>query len=456
MLFRIGLSLILLFMFCLGCDNTSNRLVRVGNTFIYAEQVSREANALTKAIENRLMLLDAEKTKLAETPTVKKRLEQTARKQLYYFTADKEIARKIITEEDVREAYKRELYEIRMRHIFLPTSMDKKAAIEILSSLRQRILRGEAFTNLVRSFSRDTLTLGKGGDLGFIKYGEGDFGTEFYENVMRMKKGFVSPPLQSEKGYHLVRVEQRRKTAIPSYDDYYDQLRQKLERSNARELNKAFQSFIDQLKKKYETKVNDDDLVHISSRVKALKKELPKEKTIDLLRQLAAAGEKTALIHFKKKNYTLDDFIALLEEIPSYENLPVEEIDVFKEFLDRAIPLILIIKYAHEKNYHKTEAFHARMKPYREKILLEAIHQKQIEDKITVEDEKLEAFFDKHKSDYIDNQDKDSETLKTDRFEEVKGRVLADYKKEKRQERQQQWLSDLKADIPIVYYEERK
>ncbi len=456
MLFRIGLSLILLFMFYLGCENTPSRLVRVGNTFIYADQVSKEANALTKAIEKRLMLLDAEKTKLAETPVVKRRIEQATRRQLYYFTADKEIARKIITEEDVREAYNRELYEIRMRHIFLPASVQKKAALEILSSLRQRILRGEAFTDLVRSFSRDTLTLGKGGDLGFIKYGERDFGTEFYENVMKLKKGVVSAPLQSEKGYHLVRVEQRRKNDIPSYGDYYEKLRQKLERSNARELNKAFQSFIDQLKKKEETKVNNDGLVHISSRVKALKKQLPKENTIDVLRQLSSAGEKTALIHFKEKDYTLDDFIALLEDIPSYKNLPVEDIDVFKEFFDRAIPLILIIKYAHEKNYHETDAFRTRMQPYKDNILLEAISHKRIDDKIIVEDEKLEAYFNKHKSDYIDNPDRDSETSKTDLFEEVKERVLADYKKEKREERRKQWLSDLKADIPIVYYEERK
>jgi len=443
-------------MFYLGCDNTPNRLVRVGNTFIYADQVSKEANALTKAIENRLMLLDAKKTKLAETPAVKKRIEQAARRQLYYFTAEKEIARKIITEEDVREAYNRELYEIRMRHIFLPTSMDKTAAIEILNSLRQRILRGEAFTDLVRSFSRDTLTLGKGGDLGFIKYGERDFGMEFYENVMGLKKGVLSAPLQSEKGYHLVRVEQRRKTGIPSYGHYYEKLRQKLERSNARELNNAFQSFIDQLKKKEETNVNDDGLVHISSRVKALKKQLPKENTIDVLRQLSSAGEKTALIHFKETDYTLDDFIALLEDIPSYKNLLVEDLDVFKEFLDRAIPLILIIKYAHEKKYHETDAFRARMQPYKDNILLEAISQKRIEDRIIVEDEKLEAYFNKHKSDYIDNQDKDSETSKTELFEEVKGRVLVDYKKEKREERRKQWLSDLKAGIPIIYYEERK
>ena len=85
----------------------------------------------------------------------------------------------------------------KMAHLVTATREEGEA-------LRARIERGEGFEDLVRQYSTDPATSKKGGDLGWIT--KEQVPPEFAA-VLGLASGEISAPLQSQYGWHLMRVE---------------------------------------------------------------------------------------------------------------------------------------------------------------------------------------------------------------------------------------------------------
>jgi peptidyl-prolyl cis-trans isomerase SurA len=134
-----------------------------------------------------------------------------------------EIKTKIsITDDAIKEYYiknmaKPEIKEgMRIQQIFLaipPGASEEKIneirnlATTILSSLQQ----GEDFGVLAQQFSQDP-SAQAGGDLGFFKKGE--LLTVLEEAASRLKDGEVSPLIQSQLGFHIIKVLEKREGEV--------------------------------------------------------------------------------------------------------------------------------------------------------------------------------------------------------------------------------------------------
>jgi peptidyl-prolyl cis-trans isomerase C len=112
-----------------------------------------------------------------------------------------------ITDEDVEqryhlhsERYLRHDAEIHAQHILVGSRRDA-------SSLRQALLRGESFEDKARDLSLDLETHTEGGDLGFFAASEYP---ELWEACANLTKGQISQPVSSERGYHIVRLLERK------------------------------------------------------------------------------------------------------------------------------------------------------------------------------------------------------------------------------------------------------
>ncbi len=80
-----------------------------------------------------------------------------------------------------------------------------------LAQLRFRIVNGEQFEDLAKVYSDDA-TANKGGDLGWLNPGEAV--PEFERAMDALKIGEVSEPVQSPFGFHIIRVDERRKQDV--------------------------------------------------------------------------------------------------------------------------------------------------------------------------------------------------------------------------------------------------
>ena len=120
---------------------------------------------------------------------------------------------KIILDKLIQEAYERMREEVRVAQIFIPVSKnaspaDTIVAFDEIRTLRLRILKGESFEQIAKNYSQDMKTAEKGGDMGFIAVLDNNYAFESvaYNN----SKGDVPFPIRTDKGYHLIKVLEKR------------------------------------------------------------------------------------------------------------------------------------------------------------------------------------------------------------------------------------------------------
>jgi peptidyl-prolyl cis-trans isomerase D len=107
--------------------------------------------------------------------------------------------------------------ERKARHILIKTSADNKSASSIaakekIQSLKQEIEQGTDFAELAKKHSQDSGSAVEGGDLGWVALGE--MVKPFEQTLFDMKKGDVSEIVETQFGYHLIKLDDVRSEAI--------------------------------------------------------------------------------------------------------------------------------------------------------------------------------------------------------------------------------------------------
>ena len=111
--------------------------------------------------------------------------------------------------------------QVRARHILVANEADAKAIIAELG-------KGANFIELAKKRSTDPAGT-NGGDLGF--FSKEEMVAEFAEAAFAMKTGDVSAmPVKSEFGWHIIKVEERRMGAPPSFQEVEEEVRGELAR----------------------------------------------------------------------------------------------------------------------------------------------------------------------------------------------------------------------------------
>jgi peptidyl-prolyl cis-trans isomerase C len=131
-----------------------------------------------------------------------------------------------VTEEKIEEAYQTYLAsnsteEVQARHILLPT---EEEANDIIAQLKE----GADFAQLAEEHSTDPGAKGQGGELGW--FSRGQMVPEFADAAFAMEKGtFSQTPVQTQFGWHVILVEDKRTQAPPSLEDMRPQLESQLQ-----------------------------------------------------------------------------------------------------------------------------------------------------------------------------------------------------------------------------------
>jgi peptidyl-prolyl cis-trans isomerase C len=179
---------------------------------------------LTQMIDRRLIAQAAEKSKLGDDAEVKRRLAGLRERVLQEIYLSNELE-KALTDDKVRSRHEQLLKsqpakeEVRARHILLASEADAKAVIDELT-------KGGDFAELAKSRSSGP-SAATGGDLGY--FAKDQMVPEFAEAAFAMKKGETSTaPVKTQFGWHVIKIEDRRQAAPPSFEERKDELRREM------------------------------------------------------------------------------------------------------------------------------------------------------------------------------------------------------------------------------------
>ena len=101
--------------------------------------------------------------------------------------------------------------EVKIRHLLItPEASDsaKKETVIFLKEIKKKIKNGDDFGVLASSFSMDPGSKQKGGNLGWVK--RGSLLKNFEEAVFTIKTNTISEPIETEVGYHILEVFERK------------------------------------------------------------------------------------------------------------------------------------------------------------------------------------------------------------------------------------------------------
>ncbi len=148
-----------------------------------------------------------------------------------------------IAEKDLAEGYenlKKNLgsKEYSVRHILVEKESEAK-------SIAAKLKKGGKFDKLAESSSKDAGSKQKGGDLGWIPVGNipNAFVKPFGDALMNLSKGQISEPVQSQFGWHIIKLDDVRELKLPSFEELKPQLAQRMQQQ-------AVQSLIAELRAK--------------------------------------------------------------------------------------------------------------------------------------------------------------------------------------------------------------
>ena len=143
--------------------------------------------------------------------------------------------------------------QVKASHILIKVAPDadkakKEEARQKIEQVQKKVGQGEDFGTLAKTHSEGP-TAEREGDLGFFRRGQ--MVKPFEDAAFSMKVGEVSDIVQTQFGYHLIKVTEKKSPRTVTYDE----VQLKLERHLKKEKEKsAIQAYIDGLKKSAEIK----------------------------------------------------------------------------------------------------------------------------------------------------------------------------------------------------------
>ena len=179
----------------------------------------------------------------------------------------REIAQKITVSDDELKSYydshKDEFKTqdmVKARHILVrvdnsASDDEKKKAKEKTELYLKKIKDGEDFAKLASDFSDDPGSKAKGGDLGFFPRGR--MVKPFDDAAFSLKPGETSGIVETQFGFHIIKVEDRKDSSVESFDVVKERLKQKLSQDRTR---KELTDFIDKAMKDSKTEIYPDVL----------------------------------------------------------------------------------------------------------------------------------------------------------------------------------------------------
>ena len=199
-----------------GAPNDANLATRAREALINQELLSRAA--IDKGLDKNPKLVAA--------------MEMMRREQLAKAYLEDYVVAHPVTDAEIKSEYDRAKAaaggsEYKARHILVKTEAEAKA---IIAQLNKKV----AFDKLAKEKSIDKGSAVNGGDLGWNI--PGSFVKEFGEAMQKLKKGEITKaPVQSQFGWHVIKLDDLRPTQFPALDEVKNEVRQQIQQKRVRD-----------------------------------------------------------------------------------------------------------------------------------------------------------------------------------------------------------------------------
>jgi len=191
----------------------SQGLIEEGSPLTPGQPVFQKV--LDELIDQRLLALDALRQSLDQEDETRRRLSASRERILGNVLVENHL-KNTVNETTIRRMYDEQASlrdrgdEVQARHILLK---DEETAKEIAKALAE----GGDFAALAREISEDEGSRDAGGNLGYFT--NDMLETKFTNVAFATQKGEISEPFETDFGWHILQVQNRRKAPQPTFEE---------------------------------------------------------------------------------------------------------------------------------------------------------------------------------------------------------------------------------------------
>jgi len=190
-------------------------------------------------VEREILMQEAAKRGIPDRPEVKFQLDITRQNTIIQGLLRDEMKRNPITDDTLKAEYDKQKAaagdkEYKAHHILVESEAEAKDIIDQLN-------KGAKFEDLAKK-SKDPGSAANGGDLDWAS--PGNYVKPFSDALVKLDKGkYTQAPVQTQFGWHVIRLDDVRDQQPPPFDQVKQQISEALQQQRV-------QAFIDSLKKK--------------------------------------------------------------------------------------------------------------------------------------------------------------------------------------------------------------
>jgi parvulin-like peptidyl-prolyl isomerase len=342
----------------------------------WEQELTQRQQLLETLIEEQLMAIGAIELGLDQDPDFISKIQGIERNLLLEELYNREIRQKSQPSEKEMQAYYDKLsWEVKARHILVKT---EEEAQEIVTHLSE----GANFEELAKEKSTDPQSKQKGGDLGYFTWGR--MVSPFQDTAFALEPGIISKPVETSFGWHIIKVEDRRKAELRSYEEEKNRIQSQLSSQKSKTLTDE-----------YLTKLRDN--ADIQTQPEAVPVVLNKFLAKKLAPEDCTEEEKEmVLVTFKGGPWTIEYFLSELTKLPPMYRPSVKVEEDLQALIKNIITGQLLEADARKKGLSRKKEVVEKIRIERDRALAQIFNQKGAYVDTTVTDEGIQAFYQDH------------------------------------------------------------
>jgi len=355
---------------------------------------------LDQMIDKKLMALEGLKRNLDRDEKVfiplKWYEEKAVRQQLYREVVEGKVK---ITEEELRDAFEKSETTVRVYHLPAKTR-------DVAMQFREKLLNGGNFYDLARKAFKDSVLAGNGGDLGYFSFGDMDEAIE--QAAFSLKIGQISEPVKSKWAYHIIKVEERKKNAILT-ENQFAKSKYRLGRIIRRRKETGIaDKYIKDFMNPRHVRVYGPSILYLVDKVKQhqnplLLAEAPKLRDSEIreIRHSAEDHLQEVIVEFDGGQWTIGDFLEKLKSVhPDARPTMTSRVNL-KDVVARMVRDEFLMREGYRRGLQNSDYVKKEIQRWQEELVFNRMCIMLL-DTVTVSEKEMKEFYAKNRSKYVE------------------------------------------------------
>jgi len=275
--------------------------------------------------------------KILSDPGYLKELDDIRVRTVLAYLKDQEVYAKItVSDQEMRQAFSRVNEQIAARHLFAKTE-------EEANNLYELVKAGVDFDTLAKQVFTDSILQNNGGYLGYFTWGDMD--PAFEDVAYSLQVGEVSPPVKTEYGYSIIKVENKISNPMLTESEFQ---KKKAHLEDVIKMRKKEPS-----EKEYVNSIIDESTINFNENV--LEKILGNLYTIDNSKLDIKNAEDDECVRYMDRVYTQAEIEKKISDLPRYQRNRINSIENLQDAIKGLILKDSLYNIAVNKGYDTTQ-----------------------------------------------------------------------------------------------------